>query len=86
MACAGISAPRDSDMQRDEVGELVNADGTGYAYQRGDLVFFPGHVGLMLDERTLIHATAFTMTVTLEPVEDVALRAAGITAVRRLKV
>jgi cell wall-associated NlpC family hydrolase len=82
--CAGIAAPRDSDMQRGEVGTMISADGLNVTFRRGDLVFFPGHVGLMRDERTLIHATAFTMTVTLEPVEDVALRAAGISAVRRL--
>lgn len=86
LACAGIAAPRDSDMQRDEVGTLISTDGFGCEYRRGDLVFFPGHVGMMQDTRTLIHATAFTMTVTTEAVEEVALRAAGIQAVRRLSV
>lgn len=82
--CAGVAAPRDSDMQRDELGTLISSDGFGCDYRRGDLVFFPGHVGMMQDSRTLIHATAYTMTVTTEPVVDVALRAAGIQAVRRL--
>lgn len=86
---AGIACPRDSDMQRAEVGDLVSADGKGVAYHRGDIVFFPGHVGFMLDGRHLLHATAFTMTVTVEPLEDVVARvdptrAGGILAVRRL--
>lgn len=81
---AGIPCPRDSDMQRDEVGARISDDGTGVAYRRGDLVFFPGHVGLMLDGGHLLHATAYTMTVTVEPLADVAARAGGITAVRRL--
>jgi len=81
---AGIPCPRDSDMQRDEVGTLLSADGAGVAYRRGDLVFFPGHVGLMLDGERLLHATAHTMTVTIEPLDDVAARAGGISAVRRL--
>lgn len=81
---AGIPCPRDSDMQRNEVGTRVSEDGADVVYRRGDLVFFPGHVGLMLDAKRLLHATAFTMTVTVEPVADVAARAGGITAVRRL--
>ncbi len=81
---AGIPCPRDSDMQRQEVGALISEDGTGVAYQHGDIVFFPGHVGLMLDADRLLHATAYTMTVTIEPLADVAARAKGITAVRRL--
>ncbi|WP_448189338.1 C40 family peptidase [Azospirillum sp. sgz301742] len=81
---AGIPCPRDSDMQRDEVGTRISEDGAGVAFRRGDLVFFPGHVGLMLDAAQLLHATAYTMTVTVEPVADVAARAGGITAVRRL--
>ena len=89
LICAGIACPRDSDMQREEVGELVSRDGRDCDYQRGDLVFFPGHVGIMLDPRHLLHATAFTMTVTDEPLEDVTLRvdptrAGGILAVRRV--
>lgn len=81
---AGLPCPRDSDMQRGEVGALLSADGAGVAYGRGDLVFFPGHVGLMLDDRHLLHATAHTMTVTVEPLDDVAARGGGIVAVRRL--
>ncbi|MGQ9371354.1 C40 family peptidase [Azospirillum sp. ST 5-10] len=82
---AGVACPRDSDMQRAEVGEPV----PGTAYRRGDLVFFPGHVGLMLDGERLLHATAFTMTVTVEPLDAVAqrvdpTRAGGILGVRRV--
>ncbi len=92
LAMAGIAAPRDSDMQRGELGRAVvpvTADAEGVEFQRGDLVFFPGHVGLMLDERRLVHATAFTMTVTIEPLAAVVTRTdptrgGGLLAVRRL--
>ncbi len=85
LACAGIAAPRDSDMQRGEVGEPVPA---GEAPRRGDLVFFPGHVALMRDAATLVHATAFTMTVTVEALEAVIARTdptrgGGLLGVRR---
>ncbi|HYD32084.1 MAG TPA: NlpC/P60 family protein [Azospirillaceae bacterium] len=79
LAHAGIPAPRDSDMQREEVGALIE----GQPCRRGDLVFFPGHVGIMLDAERLLHATALVLAVTVEPLSAVADRAGGILAVRR---
>ncbi|WP_207480343.1 C40 family peptidase [Arenibaculum pallidiluteum] len=84
MAASGRNAPRDSDQQRAAVGTLVSENGQGFAYRRGDLVFFPGHVGLMLDGTRLLHATAFSLSVCVEPLDEVAARAGGILAVRRL--
>ena len=84
LAAAGHAAPRDSDQQRAAVGDLVSRDGRDHAYGRGDIVFFPGHVGLMADATRLVHATAFTLSVCIEPVDEVAARAGGILAVRRL--
>lgn len=59
----GRMAPRDSDMQRDGYGEAVDVA----ALRRGDLVFWKGHVGMMTDHQTLLHASGHTMSVTLEP-------------------
>jgi len=63
-AC-GRACPRDTDQQaalgRDiEPGEL----------RRGDLVFWRGHVGMMLDETRLIHANASHMAVAIEPLAE----------------
>lgn len=58
----GRSAPRDSDMQRDGYGEPVDLA----EIRRGDLVFWKGHVGLMEDGETLLHASGHTMSVTRE--------------------
>ena len=44
------------------------------ALQRGDLVFFPGHVGIMMDADTLVHANAHWMQVVAEPLADVIAR------------
>jgi cell wall-associated NlpC family hydrolase len=98
LAAAGIAAPRDSDMQRTETGQPlpVSAEGAAGAgaggdggFRRGDLVFFPGHVGIMLDRDTLVHATAFVMAVTVEPLAAVIARTdpsrgGGLLAARRL--
>lgn len=68
---AGIAAPRDSDMQRDQLGEALPDKAE---LRRGDLVFFPGHVGFMLDEARLLHANAYWMSTMIEPLADVVER------------
>ena len=67
----GISAPRDTDMQQADFGKEL---GEGEALQRGDLVFFPGHVGIMADSENIIHANAHWMAVAVEPLADAAAR------------
>lgn len=54
----GRACPRDSDMQERELGRPLGAD---EPLRRGDLVFWKGHVGLMLDAETLLHANAGAM-------------------------
>lgn len=84
---AGIAAPRDSDMQRDQLGQPLAEDAP---LRRGDLIFFPGHVGFMLDEARLLHANAYWMSTVIEPLADVVDRlrpshAQPITARKRIK-
>ena len=78
-AC-GIAAPRDSD-QQGRLGRPVEAQDL----QRGDLVLWRGHVGMMLDAATLIHANAFHMAVAAEPLADTMARVGEPTACRRLR-
>ncbi len=63
-AC-GLACPRDTDMQMAQIGTSI--DGT--ALRRGDLVFWKGHVGLMQDAVTLLHANAHHMAVESEPLD-----------------
>lgn len=67
----GIAAPRDADMQQAGLGKEL-ADGE--TLQRGDLVFFPGHVGIMATSENLIHANAAAMAVSVEPLVNAAAR------------
>ncbi|MEM8785399.1 MAG: NlpC/P60 family protein [Pseudomonadota bacterium] len=88
LGAAGIVCPRDADMQENTVGELLSRGLPGRSLERGDLVFWKGHVGLMLNERDMIHANATHMAVTVNPVAEfaalVAPREGEITSVRRL--
>lgn len=78
---AGIPCPRDSDMQEAEMGQVMERqDGL----QRGDLVFWPGHVGIMLDDTTLFHANAFAMSTVPEPLSTVEERAGAARTIKRL--
>jgi cell wall-associated NlpC family hydrolase len=81
----GIACPRDSDMQERALGAPVSLEQT----RRGDLVFWKGHVGIVFDAGSLIHANAFHMAVAIEPlmeaIERIAALGARVTSVRRVK-
>lgn len=66
---AGLGCPRDSDQQAAALGTDIGQDIE--ALQRGDLVFFPGHVGIMADRQHLIHANATHMAVSIDPLRHV---------------
>ena len=67
----GVDAPRDSDQQLAALGEEI---AEGEALRRGDLVFFPDHVGLMIDNERIIHANSHMMQVAIESLDDVVAR------------
>jgi cell wall-associated NlpC family hydrolase len=77
-AC-GVAAPRDSDQQARLGREVASEE-----LARSDLVFWRGHVGMMLDGETLIHANAFHMAVAGEPLAETIARVGPPTACRRL--
>jgi NlpC/P60 family/Bacterial dipeptidyl-peptidase Sh3 domain len=71
LTAAGITAPRDSDMQLAETGDTLPNDAP---LMRGDLIFFPGHVGIMTDGENLLHATRHYGKTVIEPLADVVAR------------
>lgn len=89
LAAAGIAAPRDTDMQEQALGNALAFDAGLGGLRRGDIVFWKGHVGIMTDAETLLHATAYTMSVYREPLRvarDRILKKSfgAITSIRRL--
>lgn len=70
-AC-GRACPRDSDQQQ-ALGAAVEA----VDLARGDLVFWRGHVGMMIDAERLIHANAHHMAVVVEPLVEAVARIAA---------
>ena len=68
LAMTGKASPRDSNQQAAGLGRIIDPDTDGL--QRGDLVFWKGHVGFLEDPETLLHASGGTMYVTREPLRD----------------
>lgn len=85
---AGISCPRDSDMQQADLGEFLDDPHNLDQLRRGDLVFWQGHVGIMVDDNRLIHANGYHMATAIEPVRDAVARIAEehgpVTSLKRL--
>lgn len=70
-AC-GRACPRDTDMQRDFFPQIAEAD-----RRRGDLVFWKGHVAILLDPDTILHANAHHMATAVEPLAEAITRIAA---------
>src|SRR5439155_20069861 len=69
LAACGIEAPRDSDMQEAELGEALTEIELDYL-QRGDLIFWKGHVAIVRDGDTVVHANAHHMAVAIQGLEE----------------
>ncbi len=85
LAC-GIECPGDSDQQQAELGVALAGRSQ---IRRGDLLFWPGHVAWVVNDRTILHANAHHMAVAMEPLPEAAerIKAKGegaITARKRL--
>src|SRR5262249_51225555 len=87
MAC-GITSPRDCDMQETALGRPVDAGCDFSRLERGDLVFWKGHVAIVRDRENLLHASSHSMSVAVEPlipaIERVSAGNNPVTNVRRL--
>jgi cell wall-associated NlpC family hydrolase len=88
LTACDIACPRDSDMQEAALGAPVDAASDLSNFRRGDLIFWKGHVAIVRDRETMLHANAFHMAVAIEPIAAAItrIRAAGseVTSLRRI--
>jgi cell wall-associated NlpC family hydrolase len=84
LQAAGVTCPRDTYMQERALGQQTSLGGL----QRGDLIFWKGHVAIACDAATIIHANAHHMLVAAEPVTEAVTRikqsGSDVTSVKRL--
>ncbi|SNY91832.1 NlpC/P60 family protein [Cohaesibacter sp. ES.047] len=92
LACEMVGIPmlRDASMQEADAGEAIDISGGLPELMRGDLLFWPGHVGIMSDPATLLHANGHHMAVAAEPLDAALERIkanefGALRALRRLK-
>jgi cell wall-associated NlpC family hydrolase len=87
LTAAGTGCPRDSDMQQDGLGRALSAAEMKHL-QRGDLIFWKGHVAIVRDATTIVHANAHHMATVIEDTQAAIARikAAGseVNAIKRL--
>lgn len=86
---AGIACPRDTDMQESVLsGDMAADDAILKMLQRGDIVYWPRHVATMIDRHHAIHANGTAMSVSIDPINEIASRSRGegpiVAAVKRL--
>jgi cell wall-associated NlpC family hydrolase len=82
LLATGRIAPRDTDLQEKTLGESVP---TTNPRRRGDLAFWPGHVGIMIDAEYLLHASGSQMAVVIEPLKDASARMGAPRTIRHVE-
>jgi cell wall-associated NlpC family hydrolase len=84
----GKQAPRDTDMQEKALGKPIEITKTLSGLKRGDLIFWKGHVGIMCNAKTLLHANAHHMKVEKEALKQAVKRIANkgypVTSIKRI--
>jgi len=78
LQATGVFPLRDSDMQEQTLGLPHEWDDRFGDLERGDLVFWKGHVGIMCSPTLLLHASARDMHVEIEPLEQAVDRIRGL--------
>jgi cell wall-associated NlpC family hydrolase len=82
-AC-GVLSPRDTDMQEAQLGQKLLVNDLDNL-RRGDLVFWKGHVGILVDGKTLLHANGNHMMTVKEPLAEAITRIVDpVTSIKRL--
>ena len=76
LQASGKQCPRDSDMQQSQLGRELDA-AVAKQLQRGDLIFWKGHVAIARDAGTIVHANAFHMATVIESTDEAIARIKG---------
>jgi cell wall-associated NlpC family hydrolase len=77
MRMTGRTVLRDTDMQESSLGEQIDPGPDMKELRRGDLVFWKGHVAIMTDPGSAIHASGRAMLVVRERIADAVSRIAA---------
>ena len=71
MSLCGLRCPGDSDQQLAKLGQNIDIDTT---QEKGDILFWKGHVALALNARQVLHANAYHMSTVIEELSEAVIR------------
>ena len=71
---SGVASPRDTDMMEKALGAPIDM---AAGLRRGDIIFWKGHVAILVDGVRIIHANAHHMAVAIEPLAEAIQRISG---------
>ncbi len=75
LSAAGFNVPRDSRPQHAFMKPAAKMPDARFKnYQRGDILFWEGHVGICISKALLLHANAYHANVAIEPIEQAITR------------
>jgi cell wall-associated NlpC family hydrolase len=84
---AGTGCPRDSDMQEQGLGRALDRN-EAKKLNRGDLIFWKGHVAIVRDATTIVHANAYHMATVIEhtraAIARIKVAGSDVTSIKRL--
>jgi cell wall-associated NlpC family hydrolase len=87
LGACGIACPRDTDMQEKALGSALALPPDLAQLRRGDLIFWKGHVAIVRDAATVVHANGHAMAVSFErsapAIERISGESGEVTSVRR---
>jgi len=87
LTASGTGCPRDSDMQENGLGRALSKTEM-QSLQRGDLIFWKGHVAIVRDTDTIVHANAHHMATAIEntkgAISRIATAGSAVTSIKRL--
>ena len=87
LTAAGTGCPRESDMQESGLGRVLSP-AESQTLKRGDLIFWQGHVAIVRDAHTIVHANAHHMMTAIEDtrgaIARIAAAGSSITSIKRL--
>jgi len=87
-AACGKSVLRDTDMMQEQLGTEIPLTSDLSGLQRGDIIFWQGHIAILCNETDIVHANGHHMSTVIEPLKVARDRISGlfgeITAIKRL--
>ncbi len=83
LQCCGIKFPRNTNEQSEFVSNFVNSTKN---VSKGTLIFWDGHVGVMINDTELIHSNMYHLGVHIENISSAVKRIGEVKQLKQIKI